>query len=140
MCEPWGMGGQGWPTQAELALIEDVKTPELVCCELSTCSVMPPLAATWPVLALLLAPEMLLLSAPELLWPLLMLPGGVALVLKTPVKPDWDRPLLAELAAPLAEVVPVLLSTGEEALASMPLVPDVPLVVADKVQLTCLSM
>jgi hypothetical protein len=131
---------QGWPAQAELELMEEVKTPVLDCCELRTWSVTPPLAATWPVLVLLLAPEMLLLSAPELLWPLLMLPGGVALVLKTPVRLDCDRPLLAELAAPLADVVPVLLSTGDEVVASKPLLPEVPVLTADKVQLTCLSM
>lgn len=128
------------PAHAELALMEEVKMPELDCWELSTWSVVPPLAATWPVLALLLEAEMLELSAPELLWPLLMLPGGAVLVLKTPVRLDCDRPLLAVLAAPLAEVVPVLLSTGDEADACRPLLPDVPVVTAESVQLTCLSM
>jgi hypothetical protein len=135
------MGDQGsCPVQAELALMDEVKTPEFDCWELRICSVVPPLATTWPVLALLLAPEMLELSAPELLWPLLTLPGGAELVLNTPVRLACDKPLLAELAAPLAEVVPVLLSTGEEVLASKPLAPDVPLVTADRLQLTCLSM
>jgi hypothetical protein len=55
------------PAHAELALMEEVKMPELDCCELSTWSVTPPLAATCPVLALLLEPETLELSAPELL-------------------------------------------------------------------------
>ena len=41
--------------------------PELDCWELSTWSVVPPLATTSPVLALLLEAEMLELSAPELL-------------------------------------------------------------------------
>jgi hypothetical protein len=141
MFKPWGMCDQGSvPVQAELELMEEVKMPELDCCELRTWSVVPPLAATWPVLALLLEPETLELSAPELLWPLLMLPGGVALVLNTPDRPAWDKPLLAELAAPLAAVVPVLLSTGDEVDASRPLLPEVPVVTADKLQLTCLSM
>ena len=78
------------PAQAELALMEEVNTPELVCCELSTCSLAPPLAATSPVLALLLDAETLEFKAPELLCPLLMLPGGDVLVLKTPVRLDCD--------------------------------------------------
>lgn len=92
------------------------------------------------MLALLLEPETLELSAPELLCPLLMLPGGEVSVLNTPVKLDWDRPLLAVLAAPLEDVVPVLLSTGDDVEACVLLLPDVPVVTADKVQLTCLSM
>ncbi len=128
------------PAQAELALMEEVNTPELVCCELSTCSLAPPLAATSPVLALLLDAETLEFKAPELLCPLLMLPGGDVLVLKTPVRLDCDSPLLAVLAAPLAEVVPALFKVGEEALACVLLLPEVPVVDADNVQLTCLSM
>jgi hypothetical protein len=47
MFKPWGMCDQGSvPAQAELELMEEVKTPELDCCELRTWSVMPPLAAT----------------------------------------------------------------------------------------------
>ena len=60
--------------------------------------------------------------------------------MKTPVKLDWDSPLLAVLAAPLADVVPVLLSTGDEVVACKPLLPEVPVVTDDKEQLTCLSM
>ena len=47
MFKPWGMCDQGSvPVQAELELMEEVKMPELDCCELRTWSVVPPLAAT----------------------------------------------------------------------------------------------
>ena len=88
----------------------------------------------------MLEPDTDELSAPELLCPLLMLPGGEVLVLNTPVKPDWVKPLLASLADALVEVVPVLFRTGEEVDACVLLLPDVPAVAADRVQLTCLSM
>ena len=100
------------------------------------------MAATGPVDALVLEPETSEFSAPVLLCPLLILPVGEALWVAaiTPLRPAWDRPLLAALAAALDEVLPLFERFGEDVEAAVVLLPELPVVKADTEQLTWRSI
>lgn len=132
------------PLQAVLPATLALRVPELLCCELSTCSLAPEPAVTEPVVALVLE-----LVTPELMLPLLL--WLLARLLGSEYALDEDDPLallellallagkllVALLASALDVVAPVLLTDGDELVAVVALLPVLPTVDDDTVQLYC---